>query len=66
MSFFGGNIAFGLHAMSLKVRRRFVAAGVNRVVNVLDWGDDGRIAYGAHHFVAVYDPQASLHQCHGC
>jgi hypothetical protein len=25
-------------------------------VNGLDWGDDGRLAYGGHHMVVVYDP----------
>ncbi|KAG1654228.1 hypothetical protein FOA52_004504, partial [Chlamydomonas sp. UWO 241] len=42
-----------------EVTRRFVSVGVNRVVNALDWGDDGRLAYGGHHMVVVYDPEAA-------
>ena len=38
------------------VEREFVSIGVNRVVNSLDWGDGGRIAYGGHDSVIIYDP----------
>lgn len=42
---------------SMNVERRFVSVGVNRVVNALDWGEDGRVVYGGHHRVVVYDPK---------
>lgn len=41
-----------------------VAVGCNRVAGVLDWGRCGLAAFGAHHFVAIYDPKVgAFHQC---
>lgn len=34
---------------------QFLSAGCNRVVNALDWGPDGSVAYGAHHMVIIYN-----------
>ncbi|CAD7699916.1 unnamed protein product [Ostreobium quekettii] len=36
-----------------------VAVGCNRVAGVLDWGRCGVAAFGAHHFVAIYDPKVA-------
>ena len=41
------------------VKREFVSVGVNRVANSLDWGGGGRIAYGGHNSVIIYDPEAA-------
>ena len=38
----------------------FTSIGCNRVVDVLDFGDADLIAYGAHHFVVIYDVAVSL------
>lgn len=35
----------------------FTSVGVNRVVNTLDWGSTGLIAYGGHWIVCIYDPE---------
>ncbi len=43
------------------LEREFVSVGVNRVANALDWGEDGQVAYGGHHMVAIYEPEV----CHG-
>jgi hypothetical protein len=43
----------------MRVAPAFVSCGVNRVVNALDWGDNGLIAYGGHRLVCVYDPKVS-------
>lgn len=42
---------------TMEVTQSFVSVGVNRVVNALDWGPDGLVAYGAHNMVVVYDPE---------
>lgn len=39
----------------MEVNLDFVAVGVNRVVNALDWSEDGTVAFGAHHMAAIYD-----------
>jgi len=44
----------------------FVSVGVTRVVNALDWGNDGLIAYGGHHIVCIYDPEVRPHYCCCC
>lgn len=46
--------------IKMKVHQDFVAAGVNRVVNSLDWGEDGRVVYGAHNLAVVYDTQVRM------
>ncbi|GAX74942.1 hypothetical protein CEUSTIGMA_g2388.t1 [Chlamydomonas eustigma] len=38
------------------IKSEFVSIGVNRVANCLSWGADGRVAYGGHHSVVIYDP----------
>lgn len=44
----------------ISVHRSFLSAGVNRVVNALDWADDdGLVAYGSHQSVVIYDPMAA-------
>jgi hypothetical protein len=43
----------------MRVEPQFVSVGVNRIVNALDWGDNGLIAYAGHHIVCVYDPEVS-------
>lgn len=40
----------------MRVEPHFVSVGVNRIVNALDWGDNGLIAYAGHHIVCVYEP----------
>lgn len=35
----------------------FVSCGVNRVVNALDWGENGLIAYCGHRIICIYDPE---------
>lgn len=40
------------------VQLAYVAAGCNRIVGALDWGEGGLIAYCAHHAIFIYDPQA--------
>ena len=43
------------------VDREFVSIGVNRVVNALAWGGQAdRVAYGGHHSVVIYDPEAAV------
>jgi hypothetical protein len=42
---------------SMRVEPQFVSVGVNRIVNALDWGDNGLIAYAGHHIVCIYDPE---------
>ena len=42
------------------VERDFVSIGVNRVVNALAWGGGGKIAYGGHNSVVIYDPEAAV------
>lgn len=36
-----------------------VGVGCNRVVNAASWGPSGLVAFGAHHAVALYDPEVS-------
>ncbi|XP_075265416.1 uncharacterized protein LOC142357761 [Convolutriloba macropyga] len=45
--------------MSVLVEPVHVSAGCNRVVGGLDWGHAGLVAYGSHHAVILYDPQAA-------
>lgn len=44
----------------MRVSPQFVSVGVNRVVNALDWGDSGLIAFCGHRIVCVYDPEVSV------
>jgi hypothetical protein len=44
----------------MRVSPQFVSVGVNRVVNALDWGDNGLIAFCGHKIVCVYDPDVSM------
>jgi elongator complex protein 2 len=44
----------------MRVSPDFVSVGVNRVVNALDWGDNGLIAYCGHSIVCIYNPQVRL------
>ncbi len=37
----------------------FTSVGCNRVVNALDWGPTGHVAFGGHNVVAIYDPAVS-------
>lgn len=46
-----------LRVIAMEVKQSYVSVGVNRVVNALDWGPDGLVAYGAHNMVVVYDPE---------
>ena len=39
------------------VRLAHLGAGCNRVVNALDWGAAGLLAYAAHNAVMIYDPE---------
>jgi elongator complex protein 2 len=41
----------------------FVSCGVNRVVNAVDWGDGGLVAYAGHRMVCIYDPQVRARAC---
>ena len=54
-----------LAAGDMILEREFVSVGVNRVANALDWGEDGLVAYGGHHIVAIYDPEVSGRQLWG-
>ena len=49
----------------MDVVRMHAFAGCNRVANALDWGSSGRVAYGAHNSVVIYDVEVSLHQSRG-
>lgn len=51
-----------------QVNAEFVSVGVTRVVNALDWGSNGLIAYGGHHIVCIYNPEVRLlpHYCCCC
>ena len=51
------------HTMAVEVS--FTSVGCNRVVNALDWGHDGCIAYGGHNLVAIYDPKVSISSSSG-
>jgi elongator complex protein 2 len=44
-------------AERMRVHSEYVAAGANRVVNALHWGEHGLVAYGFHNAIAVFDPQ---------
>lgn len=55
----------------IRVSTSFVSCGVNRVVNALDWGDNGLIAYCGHRIVCIYDSEVSgvsllLHPSYCC
>eukprot|EP00798_Chlamydomonas_sp_ICE-L_P028012 gene28012-31109_t len=43
----------------VSVSQEFISIGCNRVVNALDWGDHGYVAYGGHFMTVVYDPKAA-------
>lgn len=43
-----------------RVSSQFVSVGVNRVVNALDWGDNGLIAFCGHRIICIYDPEVRL------
>ena len=49
----------------MAVEVSFTSVGCNRVVNALDWGYDGCIAYGGHNLVAIYDPKVSISSSFG-
>jgi hypothetical protein len=44
----------------MSVTARFTSAGVNRLTDALDWGEQQLLAYASHHAVIVYDPQVRL------
>lgn len=44
--------------MNLEVE--FTSIGCNRVVNALHFGESNLIAYGAHHFVVIYNFAVNL------
>lgn len=39
------------------VESAFIGVGCNRVVGAAAWGPYGLAAFGAHHSVAIFDPQ---------
>ncbi len=41
----------------MDVALEHVSIGCERVVNNLDWGPSGLIAYGAHNLVVIYDAE---------
>ncbi|GAB4817645.1 hypothetical protein N2152v2_004691 [Parachlorella kessleri] len=43
----------------VKVQLEHIAAGCNRCVNAVSWGGNGLVAYGAHHAVIIYNPEAA-------
>ena len=45
------------HSSIMRLLPRFISAGCNRIVNALDWGDNGLIAYAAASAVCIYDPE---------
>ena len=51
------------HRMAVEIS--FTSVGCNRVVNALDWGHNGCIAYGGHNLVAIYDPKVSISSSFG-
>lgn len=44
----------------MELELEYVSAGCNRIVNSLDWGACGLIAYAAHNSVFVYDDKVAL------
>jgi len=40
----------------------FISIGCNRVTNGVDWGFNNLIAYAAHKFVAIFDPDVSIYR----
>ena len=45
-------------ALSTKAGLEYISIGCNCLHGVADWGQSGLVAYGAGHFVALYDVKA--------
>lgn len=43
------------------VKRVFIGAGCNRIVNNVSWGASGLVSFGAHNAVAIFCPKVPLH-----
>lgn len=44
----------------VEVKRVFIGAGCNRVVNNVSWGASGLVAFGAQNAVAIFCPKVLL------
>jgi len=41
----------------VEVKRVFIGAGCNRIVNNVSWGASGFVSFGAHNAVAIFCPK---------
>lgn len=41
----------------VEVKRVFIGAGCNRIVNNVSWGASGLLSFGAHNAVAIFCPK---------
>lgn len=42
-----------------EVKRVFIGAGCNRIVNNVSWGASGLVSFGAHNAVAIFCPKVT-------
>lgn len=45
----------------VEVKRVFIGAGCNRIVNNVSWGASGLVSFGAHNAVAIFCPKVPFH-----
>lgn len=50
--------------VKLKMELEFLSLGCNRVVDVLDWGLNGLVAFGGHWSLAVFLPEVRSDRLH--
>ena len=46
--------------MPVDLQQVYVSAGCNKVVGALSWGEQGLVAYAAHHLVVLYDAEVRM------
>lgn len=47
-------------ASGVEVKRVFIGAGCNRIVNNVSWGACGLVSFGAQNAVAIYCPKVTF------
>jgi hypothetical protein len=47
--------------MHSEVKRVFIGAGCNRIVNNVSWGASGFLSFGASNAVAIFCPKVPFH-----
>lgn len=51
------SVSVGGGGSEVGVKRVFIGAGCNRIVNNVSWGACDLVAFGAHNAVAIFDPK---------